>query len=83
MKVFFFRGLKPRVNLSCIFSIIIFICLFSTNTFAVDIFSYQLLAGQHIDVGEVQIWNDDEFLYVKYMTTDNWKMLETKMQFAL
>ena len=32
-----------------------------------------------IDAGEVIIWQDDEYLYVKYVTTDGWYMTETHL----
>jgi hypothetical protein len=32
------------------------------NPFVTD-----LIAGQHFDVGEVQVWNDGDYLYVKYV----------------
>jgi hypothetical protein len=27
----------------------------------------ELMAGQHVDVGDVSVWNDGEYLYVKYV----------------
>jgi hypothetical protein len=36
-----------------------------------------LIAGQHIDVGEVHIWNTEDNLYVKYVTTDGWYLTGT------
>jgi hypothetical protein len=46
-----------------------------------------LIAGQHLDVGDIHIWNDDECLYVKYVIvdetpedpTDNWYITETHL----
>ena len=35
-----------------------------------------LFAGQHIDVGCVKVWNDEDNLYVKYETKDCWKIDE-------
>jgi Ca-activated chloride channel family protein len=35
-----------------------------------------------IDVGEVVIWNDLDYLYVKYVTTDGWYMTETHLHVA-
>jgi hypothetical protein len=32
-----------------------------------------------IDVGEVIAWNDEDYLYVKYVTTDGWFMTETHL----
>ena len=42
-----------------------------------------LIAGRHIDVGSVKVWNDNENLYVKYMTDTNWCLDETHLQVAL
>jgi hypothetical protein len=39
---------------------------------------YQLYAGQHIDAGEVQVWNDENMLYIKYKT-DGWYLMETHL----
>lgn len=36
-----------------------------------------LIAGQHIDVGEVIITNDEEFIYVEFVTNDPWVLVET------
>lgn len=44
-----------------------------------DPFIADLIAGQHIDVGDVSIWNDADYLYVKYTTTDGWYMTETHL----
>jgi len=35
-----------------------------------------------IDVGEVIAWNDEDFLYVKYVTTDDWYITETHLHVA-
>jgi hypothetical protein len=43
--------------------------------------SYQLIAGRHIDAGEVQVWNDENVLYVKYKT-DGWCIMETHLHVA-
>ena len=42
-------------------------------------FVTDLIAGQHTDVGDVSVWNDGEFLYVKYSTTGNWYITETHL----
>gem|GEM_PF-912182 len=39
----------------------------------------RLIAGQHIVVGEVSIWNDDQNLYVKYQTNPPWYMTATHL----
>jgi len=41
-----------------------------------------LIAGQHIDAGEIQIWNDNDNLYVKYSATPPWCLDETHLQVA-
>ncbi|MFX1562173.1 MAG: hypothetical protein ACFFDP_02570 [Promethearchaeota archaeon] len=41
-----------------------------------------LIAGQHIDVGSVTVWNDGTFLYVKYSTADCWVLTETHLAVA-
>ena len=41
---------------------------------------YELYAGQDIDVGEVQVWNDFDTLYVKYVVDEpGWCMTETHL----
>ncbi|MBW2996798.1 hypothetical protein KY349_00485 [Candidatus Woesearchaeota archaeon] len=41
-----------------------------------------MVAGQHIDAGDVTIWNDDSNLYVRYETTGGWEMTETHLHVA-
>jgi hypothetical protein len=38
-----------------------------------------LIAGQHINVGDVRVWNDDGYLYVQYNTTGDWWIEETHL----
>jgi hypothetical protein len=38
-----------------------------------------LIAGQHIDVGTVSVWNDSTNLYVQYDTTGGWTLEETHL----
>ena len=42
-----------------------------------DVFT--LYAGQHIDVGNVEVWNDATNLYITYNTTGGWEMTETHL----
>ena len=65
--------------------------LFSSTTVAHtedDPFVTQLIAGggnpkSEIDVGEVQVWNDGETLYVKYIVDlDGWCIIETHLHIA-
>ncbi len=41
-----------------------------------------LIAGQHIDAGNVRVWNDSEFLYVDYSASVGWCLDETHLQVA-
>ncbi len=45
-------------------------------------YSTPLIAGQHIDVGDVSVWNDGTNLHVTYTTTDGWYMTETHLAVA-
>lgn len=52
-----------------------------------DPFVTDLIAGggnpkSAIDVGDVLVWNDNEYLYVKYTTTDGWVVTETHLAVA-
>jgi hypothetical protein len=48
-----------------------------------DPFVTDLMAGQHIDVGDVLVWNDGTLLYIKYVITDpEWCITETHLQVA-
>ena len=40
---------------------------------------FTLYAGQHIDVGTVEVWNDTDNLYVKYVVNDPWRLTETHL----
>lgn len=44
--------------------------------------SVDLIAGQSTDVGEVEVWNEDGTLYVKYIIEDGWCMTESHLQVA-
>lgn len=41
-----------------------------------------LLAGKSIDVGDVLVWNDEDYLYVKYETTGDWYITEVHLHVA-
>ena len=43
---------------------------------------HSLMAGQHINVGDVSVWNDADHLYVKYETRDGWYLIESHVHFA-
>ncbi len=42
-----------------------------------------LIAGQHIDVGEINIWNDEDNLYIDFHTTGDWFMTETHLAVSI
>lgn len=76
-----------------IFSILILMLALATATaFAhteIQPFSTDLVAGggnikSAMDIGDVLVWNDGEFLYVKYVIADNeWCLTETHLEIAL
>jgi len=45
-------------------------------------FGTDLIAGKRTVAGEVLIWNDAEYLYVKYATLGEWCLLETHLHVA-
>jgi len=45
-----------------------------------DIFT--LYAGQNIDVGNVEVWNDTDKLYIRYVVTAPWRLTETHLHVA-
>ena len=49
---------------------------------AEDPFVTDLVAGRHIDVGEVLVWNDADHLYIKYVTSKHWCLTETHLHVA-
>lgn len=48
-----------------------------------DPYKTDLIAGQHIDAGDVLVWNDEEYLYVKYLARDGWCLAETHLAVAV
>lgn len=48
-----------------------------------DPYTTDLLAGQNMDVGDVEVWNDADNLYVKYVVDkEGWCMTETHLHVA-
>jgi hypothetical protein len=47
-----------------------------------DPFATDLVAGQHTDAGDVLVWNDDDYLYVKFLAKDGWCLAETHLAVA-
>lgn len=47
-----------------------------------DPFVTALIAGQNIDVGNVLVWDDGAYLYVKFQTQDDWVLTVTQLDVA-
>lgn len=47
-----------------------------------DPYVTNLIAGQHTNVGNVSVWNDEDNLYVKYATITNCEITETHLHVA-
>jgi len=61
--------------------------IFPTQVFAFSDLSksetiVDLIAGQHIDAGDIEVKNDSEKLYVKYIAAGDWCLEETHLQVA-
>ncbi|MEO0097568.1 MAG: hypothetical protein ABIK78_05690 [candidate division WOR-3 bacterium] len=41
-----------------------------------DAYATDIIAGQNLDVGDIEVWFDEDNVYVKYLTTDNWYLTE-------
>jgi hypothetical protein len=54
----------------------------ATNPFVTDLIAGGGNPASAIDVGDVSIWNDEDYLYVKYETTDDWYLTETHLAVA-
>jgi hypothetical protein len=44
-----------------------------------DPYMTDLIAGQNTDAGDVLVWNDADYLYVKYETHEPWCLVETHL----
>jgi uncharacterized repeat protein (TIGR01451 family) len=65
--------------------IFMMLVLIPTSTLAYtgnDVTVVDLIAGQHMDAGEIKIWNDSDNLYVKYIAATDWCLEETHLQVA-
>jgi hypothetical protein len=45
-------------------------------------FRTDLIAGQHTDAGDVLVWNDEDNLYVRYVTEGGWCITESHLDVA-
>jgi len=52
------------------------------NEFCGDATTVRLIAGQFIDMGKVIITNDENYLYIEYVTTPPWVLIETHVAIA-
>jgi hypothetical protein len=79
-------GTKMRKLVYLLIAVSLMLALFPAMTSAhteIDPFLTDLKAGQHIDVGDVLVWNDGDMLYLKYVITDTeWCITETHLQVA-
>jgi hypothetical protein len=48
-----------------------------------DPYVTDLIAGQHYDVGDVEVWNDGEYLHVTYVVDGGWTLMETHLSVQL
>lgn len=80
--------MKPKLALVINTALILFAMLTVAFTPRVtahteaDPFVTDLIAGQHYDVGDVSVWNDGDYLYVKYETTGSWSLMLTHLHVA-
>ncbi|UCC93646.1 MAG: VWA domain-containing protein [Thermoplasmata archaeon] len=51
----------------------------TVNPYTTDLIAGGGNVNSAIDVGELIVWNDLDYLYVKYVTTDGWWMTETHL----
>ena len=45
-------------------------------------FKIDLIAGQHTDVGDILVWGDSNHVYIRIITTGNWKITELHIDVA-
>ena len=89
---------KPSLNKFAIIALVV-ILLFGFNLLAAtkaktvqnpprglfieNNFRFEIFAGRHIPVGELEIWSDQGYIYVRYRTFDNWYLTETHLHLAM
>jgi len=81
------RGGEYKMNKKLLFSIILVVLLLIPTTVIAhtkeEPFVTDLMAGQHIDVGDVSVWNDGVNLYVKYViNAEGWCLTKTHLHVA-
>ena len=76
----FYKSTIPKVLLFVLFLLLL---LIPGAAFAdTDVQEVDLIAGQHYDAGGVQIWNDHQYLYVKYCLQDGWQLQALQLAVA-
>jgi hypothetical protein len=76
--------MKAKIFSVCLFSaLLIFGVILSLRSHTEEEpYKVDLFAGQHEDVGDVSVWEDGHYLYIKYETTGGWCLTETHLQVA-
>lgn len=46
-------------------------------------FTFEIIAGQYIPVGNLEVWSDQGYIFVRYRTFDNWYLTETHLHLAM
>jgi|UniRef100_A0A7C6A9T6 hypothetical protein len=46
-------------------------------------FTFEIIAGQYIPVGMLEVWSDQGYIFVRYQTFDNWYLTETHLHLAM
>ena len=76
--------------IAVVLAVTLAVAMFSTGVlahtegdpYATDLIADGGSAETATDVGDVLVWNDAEYLYVKYVVTDPWCLVETHLQVA-
>jgi PGF-CTERM protein len=71
---------KAKICALAIVTVLLLAATTATAYTAADPYVVDLLTGQGIDVGDVSVWNDGDYLYVRYVVTDGWYLAETHLQ---
>lgn len=46
-------------------------------------YTFEIIAGQYIPVGNLEVWSDQGYLYIRYRTFDDWYLTETHLHLAM
>ena len=75
--------MKRRVTLVTVLGLLSVLPVLVWAHTAEDPFITDLIAGRHIDAGDVLVWNDTDSLYIQYVTEDGWCLTETHLHVAV